>query len=222
MFDDLFEGPIARARQLAHPYVEPRRRFLDHLQQLGYARTSLKAVACELLIIVNRLDLSGANPVAIATVEAAARRWAAYQVKHGQSASVHISERNFRYWALGWLRHWGRLTELPAASPPPFAGVLDGFRAYMADEQGLRPLSIRSHAWKTEKFLQWYWPHGRALADLTIQDVDQFLIAKGTRHVESPLGEHCGASAPSILSVRRTDTSGACRPSRQHLWAAAV
>jgi site-specific recombinase XerD len=180
MFEDIFEGPIARARQLAHPYAAERRQFLDSLKRLGYTRTSLRSVACELIIVANRLDLAGASPIDITTVEAAARRWGADQVRRGRSTSPRISERNFRYWGTEWLRYWGRLTERPPAPPPPFGPLLDGFRAYMANEQGLTPLSIRSHAWKTEKFLDWYWPRGRAFADVTLQDIDQFLIAKGT------------------------------------------
>ena len=180
MFEDIFDGPIARARQLAHPYVEPRRQFLDHLQGLGYARTSLKAVACELIIIAGHLDLSGATSIDHATVQTAARGWAAHQVRRGQSTSARISERNFRYWAIQWLRHWGRLTERPAPQAPPFSPLLDGFRGYMANELGLRPLSIRSHGWKTQKFLEWYGSRGRPFADVAIQDVDQFLIARGT------------------------------------------
>jgi site-specific recombinase XerD len=179
MFEDIFEGPIARARQLAHFYAAERRQFLDRLKRLGYARTSLRSVACELIIVANRLDLAGASPIDITTVEAAARRWAADQVRRGRSTSPRISERNFRYWGTEWLRYWGRLTERPPAPPPPFGSLLDGFRAYMANEQGLTPLSIRSHAWKTEKF-DWYWLRGRAFADATLQDIDQFLIAKGT------------------------------------------
>jgi integrase/recombinase XerD len=179
MFEDLFDGPIARARQLAHPYADQRRQFLDHLKHLGYARTSLKAVACELLIITDRLDLCGTSQVAITTVDAAARDWAAHQVTRGHSTSAKISERNFRYWATEWLRWWGRLVERPPAAAPPFRSLLEGFKAYMAHEQGLTPLSIRSHTWKTEKFLAWYWSQGRAFADVTLHDVDAFLTVKG-------------------------------------------
>ena len=76
MFEELFEGPIARARQRESPLPEERRRFLSHLRALGYARSSLRAIACELIVIATRLDLSGSEPFDAAGVEAAARRWA--------------------------------------------------------------------------------------------------------------------------------------------------
>ena len=66
MFDELFDGPIARARQAASPYPDARRHFLSHLKRLGYARATLKVVACELIIIADRIDLSGAAPIDVA------------------------------------------------------------------------------------------------------------------------------------------------------------
>ena len=179
MFEEIFAGPIARARQSASPFPEERRAFLRHLKGLGYARTSLKAVACELIVIARHLDLAGPEPIDITAIETGAKRWTAHQIRRRHSTNAGLSTRNFRYWATAWLRWWGRLMERPAAAAPPFGSLLDGFKAYMANEQGLTPLSIRSHAWKTKTFLAWYWPHGRAFADVTLQDVDAFLTVKG-------------------------------------------
>ena len=179
MFEELFTGPIALARQQKSPFPEERRQFLRHLKGLGYARTSLHAVACELVVITRHLDLSGRDALDVAVVEAAARRWATHQTRRHRSATAARSTRNFRYWAEQWLRWWGRLTEAAPVAPPPFQGLLDAFTAHMRDERGLTAASIRSHGWKTMTFLAWYWPQGRAFADVTIQDVDDFLTAKG-------------------------------------------
>ncbi len=179
MFEALFPGPIALARHRRSPLADERRQFLRHLHDLGYARLSLKAVACELVVITRYLDLSGREVLEVAVVEAAARRWAADQMRRHHGTNPELSTRNSRYWAEQWLRWLGRLHERPPVAAPLFHPLLDGFKAYMADEQGLTPLSIRSHAWKTEKFLAWYWPQGRAIADVTIQDVDAFLTVKG-------------------------------------------
>jgi integrase/recombinase XerD len=178
MFDELF-GPIACVRHRSAPLPDERRQFLAHLKRLGYARTSLKAVACELIIIADRLDLSGAVPIEKAVVAAAARRWAAGQVRHGQSTSLAIAERNFRYWAEQWLQYLGRLRPAPPVVAAPFQPLLDGFATYMAAEQGLTPASIASHGWKTKTFLAWYWAQGRPFADVTISDLDRFLTRKG-------------------------------------------
>src|SRR5262249_13659273 len=108
MFDELFDGPIARARQRESPLAEERRHFLSHLQGLGYARSSLRAVACELIVIVTRLDLAGAAPLDVTVVETAAWRWAAHQMRRHHSTNPALSTRNFRYWAEQWLRYLGR------------------------------------------------------------------------------------------------------------------
>ena len=179
MCEELFTGPIALARQHASPFPEERRQFLRHLKDLGYARHTLHAVACELVVITRHLDLSGREPLDVAVVEAAARRWAPHRTRRHRGATAARATRNFRYWAEQWLRWWGRLKARAPIAAPPFQGLLDGFTAYMANEQGLSPYSVRSHGWKTKTFLAWYWPQGRAFADVTIQDVDAFLTAKG-------------------------------------------
>lgn len=179
MFEELFAGPIALARQRTIPLAEERRRFLHHLKDLGYARSSLHDVACELVVIVQHLDLSGDGPVALAAVDVAAQQWAMQQMRRHRSAKAAISIRNFRYWATQWLRFLGRLQEPAPVAALPYQGLLDGFTAYMRHEQGLASASIRSHGWKTKTFLAWYWPQGRAFAEVGIQDVDDFLAAKG-------------------------------------------
>jgi integrase/recombinase XerD len=179
MFEELFPGPVALARHQNSPVPEERRQFLDHLKRLGYARHSLRSVAGKLVVIVRHPELSGQREVDIAVVERIARRWAGDHSRRRGRATTALAERNFRYWATQWLRWQGRLTVPPPIAPPPYHGLLDGFTAYLGEERGLSAASIRSHGWKTNVFLAWYWPHGRAFADVTIQDVDDFLTAKG-------------------------------------------
>src|SRR6266571_2567827 len=90
MFDELFSGRRARARQRQSPLPEERRRFLDHLKGLGYARGTLRAVACELIVIATRLDLSGTRVLDASIVEAAAGRWAAHQLRRHHSTSARL------------------------------------------------------------------------------------------------------------------------------------
>ena len=108
MFEALFPGPIALARQHESPFPEERRQFLRHLNDLGYAHNTLRAVAGELVVIVRRLDLSGNAPVDVAAVNAAAQRWAAEQMGRHRSTKGVVSTRNFRYWAAQWFRFLGR------------------------------------------------------------------------------------------------------------------
>jgi site-specific recombinase XerD len=60
-----------------------------------------------------------------------------------------------------------------------FADQLSGFARYMTEEQGLSPQSVRSHCWKTSKFLAWFGERHRPLVRVSVEDVDEFLAMKG-------------------------------------------
>jgi site-specific recombinase XerD len=49
----------------------------------------------------------------------------------------------------------------------------------ITEEQGLSPQSVRSHCWKTSKFLSWVGERHRLLARVSVEDVDEFLAMKG-------------------------------------------
>jgi site-specific recombinase XerD len=49
----------------------------------------------------------------------------------------------------------------------------------MMEEQGLSPHSVRSHCWKTSKFLDWFGERHRSLVRVSVEDVDDFLAMKG-------------------------------------------
>ena len=60
-----------------------------------------------------------------------------------------------------------------------FGDQLGDFARYMTEEQGLSPQSVRSHCWKTSKFLTWFGEHHRLLMRVGVEDVDEFLAMKG-------------------------------------------
>src|SRR5207253_9684390 len=91
----------------------------------------------------------------------------------GSSASFFI------YAAKKWSRFHGRL-KLPSAPRTRFADQLSDFARYMTEEQGLSPHSVRSHCWKTSKFLAWFGERHRSLVRVSVEDVDEFLAMKGT------------------------------------------
>jgi hypothetical protein len=78
-----------------------------------------------------------------------------------------------------WLRFAGRLKS-PPAPVTWFTGHLQDFARRMTEEQGLSPLSVRSHCWKASKFLTWFTARHTCLSRVRLQDVDGFLALKGT------------------------------------------
>lgn len=70
------------------------------------------------------------------------------RISYGNSASFFIDA------AKKWLCFHGRLK--PSSAPRTrFADQLGDFALYMTEEQGLSPQPVRSHCWKTSKFLSW-------------------------------------------------------------------
>jgi len=82
-----------------------------------------------------------------------AEAWAVEQRSNPRARSYAKSASYFIFVAKKWLRFHGKL-KMPSPPRARFANELDDFVAYMASEQGLSPISIRSHRWKTSKFLE--------------------------------------------------------------------
>jgi integrase/recombinase XerD len=129
--------------------------------------------------VVRILKLTEMRDVSPEEIQRATRCWAREQRTNPKARSNGNSARFFAYAAKKWLRFHGRL-KLPSVPPMRFADQLSDFARYMAEEQGLSPYSVRSHCWKTSKFLEWFGNRHRLLATASVGDVDEFLAMKGT------------------------------------------
>jgi integrase/recombinase XerD len=61
----------------------------------------------------------------------------------------------------------------------PFADRLADFAAYQRDERGLSPATIRCQRWHVETLLGWLSEQNRGFDNVSLEDVDAFLAAKG-------------------------------------------
>jgi site-specific recombinase XerD len=80
--------------------------------------------------------------------------------------------------ATKWLRFLDRL-EQPTPSLKPFAPYLSDFAAWMENERGLSPASIRSHCWKASRFLAWFFEKNQDLGAASAGHIEEFLTWKG-------------------------------------------
>jgi integrase/recombinase XerD len=174
MFERLFNYPKVLARHAAAPLRTERERFLQHCADQGMAQGTLISKANELLVIARRLDLS----VAIVTreqINIAADRWAHDQRRRGRCDGLRWSRGRFAQVATDWLAFIGRLEieqpELPGAQ------WIKPFAAYMRDERGLSPHTIRTSGWFIAKFFSQLTTQQRTLAQATISDVEDFLTS---------------------------------------------
>ena len=84
------------------------------------------------------------------------------------------------------------------------------FVSFMAIEQGLSPASIRSHRWKTSKFLEWFANRHRLLSSATLDDVDEYLALKGDNGWSR---ESVSTAAQALRSFfRHAERRGWCKP----------
>lgn len=178
MLDAFLEHPFFLNRHRQAPLLKERESFLSHLQQQGTSRKALRNLSAELLQVVRLLKLTEMRDVSLEEIQRAARCWARQQHLNPKAHSYGNSASSFMYAAKKWLRFHGRL-KLPSAPPMRLGDQLRDFARYMTEEQGLSPYSVRSHSWKTSKFLEWFGNRHRLLAMARIEDVDEFLAMKG-------------------------------------------
>jgi integrase/recombinase XerD len=132
----------------------------------------------ELIHVVRLLRLYKLRDVGQEELQRAAQRWAREQRSNPKAHSYGNTASFFVYAAKKWLRFHGCL-KMPCARQMRFAAHLSDFARYMAEEQGLSLQSVRSHCWKTSKFLAWFGERHRSLVRVNLEDVDDFLALKG-------------------------------------------
>ena len=178
MLETLLERPFFLNRHQEGPLLKEREVFLHHLQQQGTSRVALRNMSGELIHVVRLLRLYKLRDVGQEEIQRAAQRWAREQRSNPKAYSYGNTASFFIYAAKKWLRFHGCL-KMPCAPQMRFAEHLSDFALYMAEEQGLSPQSVRSHCWKTSKFLAWFGERHRSLVRVNLEDVDDFLALKG-------------------------------------------
>ena len=169
MFETLFRYPRVLARQVSGPCTEDRRRYLTHCAEQGYARTTLKALANELLVVAERLSLE-AGSVTLPEIKVAANRWARFQQRRHRSEGMRWSRERFVQSAKAWCQFLGYL-KAPPVERPPFAIELADFSAYMLDERGLSSKTVINRCWHAKHFLQ-DLDGSNSIADSSLEDAD--------------------------------------------------
>jgi integrase/recombinase XerD len=185
MYDDPKVSNFSRRRHQDLPLRAERERFLSHLAAIGSTYKTRRCIATVLLRVVEYLRLQEPRRVSRSEIDKAARRWATRRRRNdGRRKPTRYSLHFFIYTARKWLRFTGLLDEpAPRAAHQPFASYLEGFVRFMREERALSEDTIRSHRWKTSKFLQWFATGGRSLRRVRLQDVDAFItkMAQGGR-----------------------------------------
>ena len=130
--------------------------------------------ARELLVIAERIDIAGDQPIRLTAIESAADVWVREQRRRQRIEDVQWSRKLFVQTATNWLRFLGRL-ELPKPPVVPLADRLADFAVYRRDERGLSPVTIRGQSWHIEKFWIWLEKQNCTFDEVSLEHVDGFL-----------------------------------------------
>ena len=177
MLEAVLKTQSALERHRAVPLVKEREEFLMHLLHQGSSRPAVRIIAVLLLHVVRVMKLKEMRDVRLAEVQEAARRWAQYRGPHRQIPAGKSSIYYFTYAAKKWLRFHNRL-KMPALPVHPFAFELADFADYMKSV-GLSAATVRSHSWKSAKFLEWFHRLRKPFRHVHLDDVDRFLTFRG-------------------------------------------
>jgi len=175
MFDQLFRYGKIIDRHRQAPFVVERERLLQHCAGQGMAKNTLTSLATELLVVVQRIDLTANNkPVTSQQIHAAAERWARHQCRQGRSHGLRWSRERFVQVATAWLKFMDRL-EIAEPKHVPGERWIKPFVEYSLDERGLSIHSVRFDSHHLGKFFEWLASQNRTLARCRLKDVDAFV-----------------------------------------------
>jgi integrase/recombinase XerD len=172
----VFTTKSALKRHRGVPLAIEREEFLTHLLGQGTSRASVRGVAILLLHVIRAMKLKKLRNVHIAEIRKAANLWARDRGCHRRIPAGKNSTGLFTYAAKKWFRFHGNL-KLPTVRPHPYALQLGDFADYM-NSVGLAAATVKSHTWKSAKFLEWFHRRRKPLRQVSLNDVDKFLAVK--------------------------------------------
>ena len=110
MFDRLFSRHQTRERHITSPLFQERLDYLQHCAAEGYASTTLRPLATDLLLIQNLLGLTeSSQKLEPATVRAAIDKWATREPKYFSHKNGRRCRENLPQRAIRWLLYMDRL-----------------------------------------------------------------------------------------------------------------
>ena len=170
MFEILYKDPATIARYRCAPLVEERERYLSAVVAWGVVGDIARRVARTQLVLMELLDLPGADiPVRLTTVETAVQEWC--------RNVPAISAANFRRYAFRWLRFLGWLEE-PVRDTHPHVRQVEAYAAWMRDDRGLSEVTVGNCCYESDRFFVWAAGRNLVLADIAIGDVDEYFAAR--------------------------------------------
>ena len=203
MFELLYKDPATIEKYRLAPLLEERERYLRVVIASGAVGDVVRRVARAQLLLMELLNLPDAEiPVGLATAERVAQEW---------SRNVpEVTAADSRRHGFRWLRFLGWLEE-PVRDAHPHIRQVDAFAAWMRDDRGLSEATVGNCCYESDRLFSWAAGRNLTLADMTIGDVDEFLVARiaagGLRRTSARAAAGCLRSFFRFAEMRNW-----CRP----------
>jgi integrase/recombinase XerD len=179
MFTQLFFRSDALTRQLSSPLVDERRRYLAHCAAQGMCKCTLRMKARLLLSIAEYLRLAERpnQTITLLEIKTAASRWSRHNWPSRESSRAKRSREYFMAQAAKWLTFLNRFWTPPKPSTV-YDQMLAEFRAFMEEDRGLSPATVKGCCSSVRPFLIQLLEGSRSLEKITVSDVDLLLAQK--------------------------------------------
>lgn len=154
MFDKLLKDQRTLEKYQTGPLALERKRFLEHLNEVGYAKGRLSAINVVLLAIAGRIARLKQHHYTVLECENLAAEWVEERPDRGATAkSRRAMEMDFLHYMKRWLKFLDRLDE--SKPPPPFAAELEAFLSYLQVECGFATATIENRLRSLTRFFHW-------------------------------------------------------------------
>lgn len=179
MFDQLFVRSEALTRQLSAPLVDERRQYLTHCAVQGMTKSTLEAKARLLLSIAEYLRLADrpSDTISLSEIKKAATRWSNHNWSSPERSHAKRSREYFIALATKWMTFLNRF-QIPPKPVTVYDQMLAEFRAFMEEDRGLSPATVKGCCSSVRPFLMQLLEGRRSLEKITVSDVDLLLAQK--------------------------------------------
>jgi len=131
MFEKIIKRSYYRQRHFDAPLLDERIKYIQYWSEKGRSQSTLKAIANNLLRVVEFLHLKTRRIVTLKEVKNAAKSWGSYRYNHPQKRAKFskCGEERFTWYAIDWLKKLKWLEPLPEEIIPLFNRIFERRKA---------------------------------------------------------------------------------------------
>lgn len=191
LFTDLFQLPRVRLRYLDAPLLEERTKYISYLLTHRVPRVRIRSIASMQLRAIELLRMQELRKIRATEVQEAASRWARESALRKRTKPSRAACHNFTQIVMKWLQFSGLFSN-PKPSQLPFDSLVTQYLEDMR-AKGYSQATIYNRGKLLPHFQQWLGQRHNNFAELSLNDIDEFLDSRRTQGLEqTTLRYTCG------------------------------